>query len=77
MCRFVVSLQKSLGRRLRQLREEKGWTQEILAAKTSLAPRHINYLEHGKRWPRPGTLESLARELEVEARDLFDFRHLG
>jgi transcriptional regulator with XRE-family HTH domain len=71
----VSSLKKALGKRIKQLREGKGWTQEELAARTEFAPRQIQFLEHGRHWPRIKTIERLAKELNAEPEDLFDFKN--
>jgi transcriptional regulator with XRE-family HTH domain len=68
-----VSLLESFGKRLKQLREERELTQEMLAERVGIQPRQINYLEHGKKWTKPDTLERLAKALDVKVKDLFDF----
>jgi len=73
----VSSLLILFGKRLKQLREQRGLTQEKLAEYIGIQPRQINYLEHGKKWTKPETLEKLAHVLDVEIRELFDFRNLG
>lgn len=73
---FVVSLQEKLGQRIVQLREKRGWTQETLAWEANLAPRHVQQLEHGLRWPRIETIEKLARAFAISDEDLFDFSEL-
>jgi transcriptional regulator with XRE-family HTH domain len=55
-----------LGRRLKALRQAKGWTQQELADKAELTPAFLSYLENGSR---SGSLESLlklAQALGVE-----------
>ncbi|APC08571.1 helix-turn-helix domain-containing protein [Neomoorella thermoacetica] len=51
---------KTLGERLRKLREEKGLTQIELAKKLSLANSTISQYEANKRTPDPPTLQRLA-----------------
>lgn len=65
-----MSLEESLGRRIRQLREQRGWTQEKLADEAGLASRHIQQLEHGERWPRADTLRRLAEAFGIEAEEI-------
>jgi len=45
----------------------------MLAEAAGIQPRQINYLEHGKKWTKPDTLEKLAKALKVPVKDLFDF----
>jgi len=66
-----VSLPRSLGLRIVQLRKDREWTQERLAAEADLSPRYIQQLEHGLRWPKPETLEKLANAFEIEPEDIF------
>lgn len=66
-------LKKLLGKRIKQLREREGLTQEALAAKTGFSPRQVQFLEHGIFWPRYKTIERLAKELNIEPEGLFDF----
>jgi transcriptional regulator with XRE-family HTH domain len=54
------------GRRLRQLREVAGLTQEELAEKADLSAKGISDLERGeRRRPYPHTVRSLANALEL------------
>lgn len=39
---------KELGRRIRQKRREKGWTQARLAREIDYSEGHISHIEHGK-----------------------------
>jgi transcriptional regulator with XRE-family HTH domain len=48
-------------------------SREIYAARVRLSARRVATLELGKGWPKPDTLERIARSFSVEVRDLFDF----
>lgn len=65
-----MSLKDLLGKRIVQLRVEREWTQERLAAEAELAARYIQQLEHGQRWPREVTLEKLARAFQIPPEDI-------
>ncbi len=69
----MSSFLEKFGERLKYLREEQNLTQEMLAEAAGIQPRQINYLEHGKKWTKPDTLEKLAKALKVPVKDLFDF----
>lgn len=45
------SLQAAFGARLRSLREERGWTQEELAARMEYSSTHISSVETGRKLP--------------------------
>jgi transcriptional regulator with XRE-family HTH domain len=69
-----VSLARQLGRRIASLRTERGLTQEGLAWDAGLESKgYLSRIESGQRLPSLTVLERLARELEVEPRDLLLF----
>lgn len=51
--------------RVQNLREKKGWTQEVLASRSGLPQSHISRIEGGKLSPSRKTVEKLARALGV------------
>jgi len=65
-----------LGSRIKELRRLRGITQEQLAEKVDLATRYISLIEVGRSSPSLETIENIARALQVEIRDLFEFVHL-
>jgi len=68
-----MSLPKSVGRRIRDLRKTKGWTQEELAERASLHYSYIGGVERGDRNISLTTLERIASALEVAPLELFRF----
>ena len=58
------------GMRLKQIREKRGWTQEILAKKVSVARVTIARIETANRKPSLELLERLAKALKVKVGDL-------
>lgn len=56
----------NFGKRLREARDAKGWTQEQLAERLKLAQAFISQLENGRRRPTPMLVERIAATLEVE-----------
>ena len=64
-----------LARRLRKLRQAKGWTQERLAEEADLAYRHVQRLGSFKN-PPPAKIDplgKLARAYKVPLSKLLDF----
>lgn len=59
-----------LGKKIQELRKEKGMTQEDLADKTGLNIRTIQRIENGDVDPRSYTLNQIAEALGVEIKDL-------
>jgi len=65
---------KELGNRIRKLRKEKGWSQEILAEFTGYHWKTISLLECGKLNPSFLFLWKIAEALEISLNELFPSR---
>ncbi|HEV7453903.1 MAG TPA: helix-turn-helix transcriptional regulator [Candidatus Saccharimonadales bacterium] len=63
-------LQK-FGKRLADIRKQKGITQEKLADAVELHRTYIGFIEQGKRNPSIGNIHRIARALKVSVKDLF------
>jgi transcriptional regulator with XRE-family HTH domain len=61
----------TVGKVIRQMREERGWSQAKLGVLSGTGPSGISQIETGRRNPSAATLERIAKALEVEVRDLF------
>ena len=61
-----------VGRRLRTLRSEKGWTQQQLADMAGIGRVHVSELENGKREAGLRMLERLASTFGIRISDLID-----
>lgn len=57
---MAKDIRLQFARRLRELRDAKGWTQEELAERADLAYRHIQRLESTKN-PPPAKIDTLAK----------------
>ena len=60
-----------LGRRIRKLRQQRGWTQTYLAVHTGLGRPFISNIETGKKEPCLRSLEILADGFEISLAQLF------
>jgi transcriptional regulator with XRE-family HTH domain len=60
-----------VGREIRRLREEKGWSQAKLAGAADMGVSGISQIETGARNPSAVTLTKIADALEVSVADLF------
>lgn len=58
--------------RIRSLREEKGWTQEVLAAKANMSRSQLAMIEKETRPANTLRLNSIAKALDVPPEALFD-----
>jgi len=59
------------GRKVQQLRKQKGWSQENLAEKTGLHRTYIGAIERGERNLSLKNIEKIAKAFEIPVADLF------
>jgi transcriptional regulator with XRE-family HTH domain len=62
---------KALGKRIRELRDAKGWSQERLAEAAYLDRSYLAGIESGSRNPSVRSLLKIANALRVRVGDLF------
>jgi len=67
---MATGICSQLGKKIRELRRERGWRQIDLAAHADLSKTHVNELEAGKREVGLKALERLADALEIKLSDL-------
>lgn len=65
------SLQIKVGKRIREIRESKGISQQELAAKCNFEKSNMSRLEAGRVNPTLATLEKVVLALEVDIIELF------
>ena len=66
---------KSLfGKRVRQLRQQRGWSQEFLAFESNLDRTYISSVERGKRNISLINIIKIAEALKIDPQELFKFR---
>jgi len=61
----------ALGRRIRQLRDRKGWSQEALAEHADVQRSYLAEVELGRRNPSLKHLQKLAKAFHLGIADLF------
>ena len=62
---------KIVGDRIRNLRTEKGYSQEELAHRAGVSTSHIGKLERGEKNPSLSSIEKIINALEITFEDLF------
>jgi transcriptional regulator with XRE-family HTH domain len=62
---------QGVGREVKRLRDERGWSQTRLAVEAGMSVSGISMIENGHRNLSTATLAKLAEALGVEVRDLF------
>lgn len=65
-----MSISISFGRIIKNLREERGISQEILADRADLNRSYVGEVERGTAMPSLSTITKLARALNLSAADL-------
>ncbi len=64
---------KLLGRRIKELRKYRHYTQEQLAEIINIEPCSLSAIEIGRHFPSLPTLENIAKALNIELKTFFDF----
>lgn len=62
-----------LGQRIKEMRQERGFSQSTLAQKAMIAQSTLSYIEAGKKSPTYETLQSISVGLNVSILDLLKF----
>jgi transcriptional regulator with XRE-family HTH domain len=66
----MTKIDKLIASNVVKLRKSRGWTQEKLAEEAKMSVTGVQRLEAGERFPRPKSLESLARVFSVQPWEL-------
>lgn len=61
-----------IGKKIRQIRLEKGFSQEELSEKIDISPRHMCTIENGKSIPSIETFVKIAQVLDVDINKFFN-----
>lgn len=61
----------AVGNRIRNIREERGWSQEELAHRADVNRTFLGELERGKKKASVETVEKIANALEISLSDFF------
>lgn len=72
----MKTLKEKFGLRLQELRKSLNLTQENIADKINMDIPNLSNIENGKRFMTPENIEKIAKALNVEVKDLFDYEHL-
>ena len=65
-----MDIRKRFGRRVRELRNARGWSQEELADRADLHRTYISAVERGVRNPTIMVIERIAKALKVRMAEL-------
>ena len=70
-----MELKKNVGRRIKEIRKKRGFSQEKLAELVDIEQNTLSYIETGNNFCTAETLEKIIKALDVEPKELFDFEH--
>ncbi len=65
-----------LGKRIKELRKQRGYTQDFLAEKLKIEPRQLSKLETGKHYPSFETTIALLETFNITFEELVSYEHL-
>jgi transcriptional regulator with XRE-family HTH domain len=71
-----TTAKKLLGARIKELRKKRQFSQEHLSEKVDIDAKHLSRIEVGGSYPSIDTLENIAKALDVELKDFFEFSPL-
>lgn len=72
MRRIIPMIEEKVGQKIKQIRNEKGLSQEKLALKAEIDRTYLAGVEQGKRNPSLKSLEKIVDALEISFQDLFE-----
>ncbi len=64
---------KTLGERIREIREERDMSLRELSSKIGVTPAFMSDIELGRRFPSDKNLLAIANQLDIDAEDLAQF----
>jgi len=67
----VEHIYTELGKRIVKARNDKGMSQEKLAATSGIDRSHMGFIEQGRRKPTLSTLFKIAKSLDMSLEQLF------
>lgn len=68
----VRKLRNTIGKKIKNLRLERGISQEKLAEYVNMSREHISCIERGKNMPNVETLYYIAEYFQISIKDFFD-----
>ena len=69
----MKDVEKRFGKRIRELRQARGWSQEELSFKAGVHRTYLGGIERGERNPALKNIASIADALGVNLSELFQF----
>jgi len=73
--RGYMELKKKIGKRIKEIRKQRGLSQEQLSEMVDIEQNTLSYIETGNNFFTAETLEKIINALDIEPYELFDFGH--
>jgi transcriptional regulator with XRE-family HTH domain len=67
----MKNYEEILGKKIQEIREKKGISQQQLAEKANLSKALITHIETGKRYPSDKAIDKIKKALEITEEDIF------
>ena len=71
-----MGIKKEIGKKIKRIRLEKGFTQEKLAELIDIPQKALSSIEVGENFLKAETLDKLLVALDITAEELFSTNHL-
>ena len=68
---------RQVGRRIRQARQDRGWTQAVLAEQAQLSATYLSHVEHGRKQISLEALVRIAKALNLSLNQLLELPDWG
>ncbi len=69
----TTDLHRDFGKRIQELRKERGMTQEDLAGDVGVDRSYMGFLERGEKNATLDKIGKIAKALHIRLKELFDF----
>ena len=71
----TIDIKQLLGKRIKELRIQRGYTQEYLSEQIGIGQWNLSKVECDTNFVTAETLSKIIKTLNIEAKELFDFKH--
>lgn len=70
----MIISKEIIGKKIRQMRIEKGFSQEQLSEKIDISPRHMCTIENGNSFPSLETFVNISEVLDIDINSFFNIK---
>ena len=66
---------KLIGRKIREIRDKNGFTQEYFSELINLDPSSLSNIENGKGYPSMQTFLNIMEKFDIKPQEIFDYNY--